>query len=162
MRAQLSKAQRYQETLARLGAAGAAGDEASKSKKLALEFDHALRRAGGERLRDDPALLNKSLKRKQKAKARSGKEWAQRKAKEEAGSKERSDERNKNLATKRSRALKKADRNKGDAAGKARGGGGGGGGGGADAYGTFAAASADSRGDNDLGASLLGGDDGAR
>jgi hypothetical protein len=28
----------------------AAGDEASKGKKLALEFDHALRRAGGEKL----------------------------------------------------------------------------------------------------------------
>ncbi|KAI9686342.1 MAG: hypothetical protein M1822_003687 [Bathelium mastoideum] len=61
----------------------------------------AARRAGGETVRDDPALLAKSVRRKEKAKARSAKAWAEREQAVERGKAEKQRKREENLRKRR-------------------------------------------------------------
>jgi hypothetical protein len=128
MRDQLKKAVKYKESLASLAQQGEEGVQ----KKISLEFNHALSRAQGDKVHDDPTLLAKALKRRKKEKSKSHADWNTRKSKEKAEMKDRQVERNKNLNNKKNRALKRGDR----PAPTSSGGGGGGGGGGGEKEGT--------------------------
>lgn len=124
MRDQLKKAVKYKESLASLAQQGEEGVQ----KKISLEFNHALSRAQGEKVHDDPTLLAKALKRRKKEKSKSHADWNTRKSKEKAEMKDRQVERNKNLNNKKNRALKRGDRPAPTSSGAGSGGGGGGGG----------------------------------
>ncbi|KAI9822928.1 MAG: hypothetical protein M1832_002953 [Thelocarpon impressellum] len=62
---------------------------------------NARKRAHGERIRDDTSLLKKSLKRKEKAKEKSGKEWRERLENVEKGQEVRQKKREDNLRKRR-------------------------------------------------------------
>ena len=106
IRDQLKKAVKYKESLASLAQQGEEGVQ----KKITLEFTHALSRAQGEKVHDDPTLLAKALKRRKKEKSKSHADWSKRKSKEKAEMKDRQVERTKNLNNKKNRALKRGDR----------------------------------------------------
>jgi hypothetical protein len=106
IRDQLKKAAKYKESLASLAQQGEEGVQ----KKITLEFNHALSRAQGEKVHDDPTLLAKALKRRKKEKSKSHADWSKRKSKEKAEMKDRQAERTKNLNNKKNRALKRGDR----------------------------------------------------
>jgi hypothetical protein len=106
LRSLLADAQRYQKKLSALSSAGREG----AAEKAQLEFGHALRRAEGEKVRDDPALLAKTLKRSAKGKAAGAAAWKDRKGKEEEEAGTRASARAENIKGKKNRALKKGDR----------------------------------------------------
>ena len=52
-----------------------AGTEEDKEKAMRIQWGDTLKEASGERVRDDPALIRKAMKRKAKKKAKSAKAW---------------------------------------------------------------------------------------
>ena len=52
-----------------------AGTEEDKEKAMRIQWGDTLKEATGERVRDDPALIRKAMKRKAKKKAKSAKAW---------------------------------------------------------------------------------------
>lgn len=69
--------------------------------KQKMSWENALHKAGGEKVRDDPKLLKKSIKRKEKAKGKSAKEWDERVQSVEKKKEERQEKRRKNLKERR-------------------------------------------------------------
>jgi hypothetical protein len=67
--------------------AALAGTQEGKAAELQAGWNKALKQAEGQRVLDDPKLLKKSIKRDQKAKAKSSKEWAERNRKVEEAKK---------------------------------------------------------------------------
>ena len=55
-----------------------AGTEEDKEKAMRIQWGDTLKEASGERVRDDPALIRKAMKRKAKKKAKSAKAWGSR------------------------------------------------------------------------------------
>ena len=82
-----------------LNRAEAAQRRAKRDPKLAEEqkWDAAERRARGEKVRDDPALLRKTLRAKASAKRKSAREWADRKKALDRTMKDRADKREQNI-----------------------------------------------------------------
>ena len=106
-----------------------AGYDASKRAEIGEKdmWLHAKQRAHGERVRDDTSLLKKALKRKEKAKGKSEREWQEREANVVKGREMRQKKREGNLAKRREE--KKGGKGKGKGKGKSGGKGGAGKGG---------------------------------
>ncbi|KAG7388578.1 hypothetical protein PHYPSEUDO_012215 [Phytophthora pseudosyringae] len=81
--------------------------EDGKEKAKAKGWDTALQQAAGKLVMDDPKLLRAKLKKKEKSKAKSTKEWKERTAKLEVSKKERQ---KKKLANALGRGKKDADK----------------------------------------------------
>eukprot|EP00698_Gefionella_okellyi_P004881 TRINITY_DN14512_c0_g1_i1.p1 TRINITY_DN14512_c0_g1~~TRINITY_DN14512_c0_g1_i1.p1 ORF type:complete len:258 (+),score=40.25 TRINITY_DN14512_c0_g1_i1:27-776(+) len=88
----LVKAERLQEQSKRLK-----GTEAGAKLQQQHSWTNAIKRASGEKIRDDPARLKKSLKADRKRKERSQKDWAERKAEEQKQTDTRIERREENL-----------------------------------------------------------------
>lgn len=86
--------------------------------KAAHDWDAAMRRAGGEKVRDDPKLLKRTIKREARQKKKSGKTWQDRKRQETTEKAEKQAKREENLANRRKGAPSKADAKKKAAAAK--------------------------------------------
>jgi len=71
--------------------------------KQKMSWENALQKAGGEKVRDDPKLLKKSIKRKEKAKGKSAKEWDERVESVEQKKEERQKKRKQNLKERKER-----------------------------------------------------------
>merc|ERR1712013_667306 len=71
----LSKAESKESELKALEATDA---EAAREAKVGMSWDSAMERAKGTKVEDDPKLLKKTLKRKEKEKSKSGKQWKDR------------------------------------------------------------------------------------
>jgi len=81
-----------------------------EKKTVAVENDRwhsALLSARGEKVRDDPALLKKSIARREREKKKSSREWEERLAKVEKGKEERQKKRDDNIAKRREEKGKK-------------------------------------------------------
>jgi hypothetical protein len=71
--------------------------EATSEEALAENWGRALQKADGEKLKDDPALLRKALKRQERAKKKSSKAWKDRVKTVAKSMKERQEKRTQNL-----------------------------------------------------------------
>lgn len=104
----LAKAEEHEAKLAKLKATNA---EQADATKTAEAWDAAQRRAKGEKVKDDAALLRKALKRKEKTKEASRAKWAERTAAVEeaqaAKQKKRRDNMQKRLDNKKASRMKK-------------------------------------------------------
>ena len=65
------------------------GDEAKKDKATRIEWGDTMKEASGERVRDDPAMIKKAMKRKAKQKDKSAKAWEARNTQVEESGMER-------------------------------------------------------------------------
>jgi len=72
----------------------AAADPEYETKML---YEAAVKRAKGERVRDDPQLLKKTLKREQKRKQKSAKDWQKRKNEQQSAMEEKQRQRSENI-----------------------------------------------------------------
>jgi len=97
----IKKAQDGQARLAALKAEGK-GDVVAEEKWDTLE-----KKAAGEKIRDDPRMLKKALKRLEKKKEHSSQEWQERRKKEESDKKERSDQKEKNVQDRKVKKIEK-------------------------------------------------------
>jgi hypothetical protein len=77
------------------------GTEEGDKIKADHEWDAALRRASGEKVRDDPKLLKRTIKRKESLKKKSAKAWDDRKKQQQADRVAKQDRREANLAKRR-------------------------------------------------------------
>ena len=73
------------------------GTEEDKEKLRRIQWGDTLREATGERVRDDPALIKKAMRRKAKAKAKSARAWESRVDKVDEAKRERQKIRSHNL-----------------------------------------------------------------
>jgi hypothetical protein len=98
-----------------------------------MQFEKAMRKTMGEKVKDDPTRLNKTIKRKKAKKEKSKKEWADRYAKVDADLKKKQSIREENIRRHRGKnkaknaaeqkAAKKAAQKKGKSGGGEKGGG---------------------------------------
>jgi len=80
--------------------------DAAHSKQQKLAWNNALQKAEGVKVKDDPELLKKTIKKQEKLKKKSSKEWADRTEKNEKKQKDKQDKRLKNI---KARKQKKVD-----------------------------------------------------
>lgn len=80
--------------------------------KAAHDWDAAMRRAGGEKVRDDPKLLKRTIKREERKKKKSGKVWQDRRRQEADEKAEKQAKREENLMNRRKGGGGKGDSNK--------------------------------------------------
>lgn len=104
----LAKAERNKEIEKSFAETGKGG-----AKVLTTEWNHALQRASGGRVLDDPKKIKKTIEDKRKRKIRSAKAWEKRLENVEQQKQERQEKRRKNLKTrsdekKRKKELRKA------------------------------------------------------
>ena len=101
----LQKAEKTQENIEKLE-----GEDSDKAKKLKdkIAWDKALKKAEGQKLKDDPKLLKKTLKRKEKMKSHSQKKWKDRTETVEKQKEERQKKRTQNLKQRREEKMKKS------------------------------------------------------
>ena len=91
----LEQAERAEAEKARLLKEGGAKGKAIVED---MEWQKTLKRVQGVKIKDNPKLLRKSIKRDQKKKAKSAKEWAERKAVVEKAARDKQAKRTENLA----------------------------------------------------------------
>ena len=96
------------------------GTKEGDELKQQHDWDAAMRRAQGEKVRDDPKLLKKSLKRRQRAKKKSAQAWAEREKAVEEQRKGRQDKREQNLQQRATQKKEKRLKQKGVAVPKAK------------------------------------------
>jgi len=70
-------------------------------------WDTLEKKAAGEKVRDDPKLLKKALKRLEKKKVHSAQEWQERKKQQEEDKKDRTDQRSKNIEERKMKKIEK-------------------------------------------------------
>jgi len=80
--------------------------DAAHTKQQKLAWSNALQKAEGVKVKDDPELLKKTIKKQEKLKKKSSKEWADRTEKVDKKQKEKQDKRLKNI---KARKQKKVD-----------------------------------------------------
>lgn len=104
MKQLLVKAKKYQRALQDLEQSG------DHETRLQMQFDSALKRSEGQKVFDDPTLINKSMKRAKKKKQKSAEMWEKRKSELEAENTAKALKKKENRDNKKFRALKRADR----------------------------------------------------
>lgn len=80
--------------------------DAAHTKQQKLAWNNALQKAEGVKVKDDPELLKKTIKKQEKLKKKSSKEWADRTERTEKKQKDKQDKRLKNI---KARKQKKVD-----------------------------------------------------
>eukprot|EP00210_Caulerpa_lentillifera_P005323 g5086.t1 len=100
----LSKAQRNKEIEKSFAETGQGGE-----RVFSTEWNHALQRASGERVLDDPQKIQKTIKNQKKQKIRSAKAWEQRLEAVEQQKQERQEKRQKNLKMRSDQKKRKKD-----------------------------------------------------
>ena len=108
--AQAEEAERKKRS--RLSAPDGGGEDAQIG-----EWQRALQKAGGIKQKDNPTLLRKALKRQEKSKQKSGKEWASRLKTVAKSMSDKQKERTKNLAERKTKNKNKAAKHKAARAG---------------------------------------------
>lgn len=100
----LRKAEKTKENIEKLE-----NEDSEKAKQLKdkIAWDNALKKAEGQKLKDDPKLLKKTLKRKEKIKSHSQKKWKDRTETVEKQKDERQKKRTQNLKQRREDKMKK-------------------------------------------------------
>lgn len=76
------------------------GTEEGKKLKEDILWDKALKRAKGDKLKDDPKRIKAAIKREQKKKAKSAAEWKERNASVAKQQQERQEKRQRNIEEK--------------------------------------------------------------
>lgn len=104
MKQLLVKAKKYQRALQDLDASG------NHEARLQMEFDNALKRSEGQKVFDDPTLINKSLKRAAKKKEKSAQTWEKRKSDLESENTAKALQKKENRDNKKTRAVKRSER----------------------------------------------------